>query len=68
MNIPRHGIEWLVNRMHVGTPDQGVRDDIRRRCTNAAWTEDKIQEAEAHAIKVHRHNQKLYQRIMSGRI
>lgn len=64
-------IDTVVNRLHVGTSDDEVRADIRRRTGPRAgyktWTQKQIEAAEVHALKTHHANQAMYARVMRGR-
>jgi hypothetical protein len=69
LDIPKGSIEWIVNKLHVGTSDEAVKTNIRKRCTpDGGWSEAAIVKAEEYAIKCHRKNQDLYRRVMSGRL
>jgi hypothetical protein len=68
-SIPTASIEWIVNRFHVGTPDETIATDIRRRARrvdpNVTATMEK--KLVAYALKVHHKNQGLYHSVMTGR-
>ena len=55
--IPAGQIEWIVDRLHVGAPDDIVAADIRRRCTAEGWTEALIARAIKLALARHHANQ-----------
>lgn len=58
-------LRWLVNRLHVSTPDSEVEANIRSRCVEARETGAEIplereEETVIEAIRIHRHNRKLH--------
>lgn len=57
--IPTGGIRWLMGRVHVGTPDDEVRADIRERAKVNGWPAELVPVAEAYALKCHHDNQAL---------
>ena len=63
--IPEGHIEWLVNRLHVSTPDREVERLMRSRIADgtSALTSDAIVK---YALKVHHSNQRLYNDVMGG--
>ncbi len=67
MEIPKQSIKWLVDRHHVGDSDEAIRTDVRNRATAPEWTAASVKAAEKYAVKCHRKNQDLYNRVMSGR-
>ncbi len=68
MSIPKQTIDFIVGRMYIGTSDADVKADIERRCVSApGWNKYLVKEAVEYAIKSHRKNQALYERVMSGR-
>ena len=67
--IPVGATHWLVNRLHVSTPDEEIEADMRRRVAGRAdWTPELVEQLVACALECHRENQKLYSDVMSGRI
>lgn len=64
--IPKGQIEWLVDRMHVGTSIAEIEAEIRKRAKGPEWTEAKIKQAVAHAIKHHNHNRGIFSHVMRG--
>ena len=67
--IPIGHIGWIVDRLHVGTSDDDVRADVRRRLTGATgapWSEQVIEAAEVIAVAHHRANQADYRWVMGG--
>lgn len=65
--VPTQQIEWIVSRLHVGTTDQEVRDEIARRANgNGGWAVPLIRAAADYAVYCHRRNQKLYRFAMTG--
>lgn len=61
---PGH-FEWLLRRVHVGTPDSEITADIDRR--TRVWPETARQAARVYALACHRHKQRAYRRVVSGR-
>lgn len=65
-------IAWLVDRMHVMTPDaQVVREMVRRcRTRTGRWKMAKPKRKAIYraALEAHRANRQLYRDVMSGRI
>ena len=57
MEIPKFDIRWLVEGMHVATPDAEIKADIRRRAKG--WPEEKIVEAEDYAVECMNENRQL---------
>lgn len=73
MEIPKQQIRFIVDRMHVGTPDEEIRADIRRRTSTKkaaamGWTPAKIKAAEDYAVKVMNENRKMYAYVMGGSV
>lgn len=63
----RRGIERIVERLHVGTPDGQVIQYVRTRIKNFDRLPPGTRSAvDRHAIQAHRGNQKLYGHVMSG--
>lgn len=60
-------LEWLVGRMHVGTPDAEVRAEIRRRLKPDLDAGERRRIVDA-AVRIHRRNRRLYVDVMGGRI
>jgi hypothetical protein len=58
-------LEWLVGRMHVGTPDAEVRAEIRRRLKAGLSAAERKRVVDA-AVRIHRRNRRLYARVMGG--
>lgn len=69
--LPKFEIEFIVNRLHVGTTDEQIARDIRHRLRRNPWTqtpagqrfEDKCVR---YALKCHHDNQHLYRVVTSG--
>lgn len=59
-------VELIVNRLHVGTTDSAVAEDIARRTQDAAWTCEERRAATEYAVQVHTRNVALYRRVMGG--
>lgn len=70
VEIPKGQIEWLVNKIHVGTPDEEVAADFEKRMNkNMPELDEKTKKAViAYALKVHKRNQDEYHKVMSGRL
>jgi hypothetical protein len=69
MKIPKQAIEFIVNRFHVGTPDEAIATDIRRRVrsSRAAGVTQACETAMvSYALKVHHKNQAMYNHVMGG--
>jgi hypothetical protein len=64
--IPRHSIEFLVNRLHMSTPDAEVEAALRQRMvtTNPPARVQKM--VVRYALSVHHKNQKLYDFVTGG--
>lgn len=62
--IPKGQIEWLVDRLHVGTSDEDVEKEIRKRATGGAWTPAKVRQAVAHAVAHHRRNRGIFTKVV----
>lgn len=59
---------WIVGRIHVGTPDEEVEADIRRRAKKINLSASDTGKLVRHALNAHHKNIKLYNDVMSGRI
>lgn len=59
-------IEWIVGRMHVGTPDAEVEADIRARAKKGGATPEQTETYVKQALKCHHANQREYNWVMSG--
>ena len=55
-------VHFLIDRLHVGTPDHEVESHIRSRTKN--WPEDQANLAVKDALERHRGNQQEYQDVM----
>jgi len=58
-------LRWLVDRLHVSTPDSEVEAEIRSRCVvarekGAEIELDKEEEWVVEAVRIHRENRKLH--------
>jgi hypothetical protein len=60
-------LEWLVGRMHVGTPDAEVREYVARRLRVDVEARERAKILRR-AVTIHRRNRRLYMDVMSGRI
>lgn len=65
--VPYSTIRWVVNRLHVGTPDAEVTRDITDRAEQVDATGPEAREMVRYALAVHRDNQRTYRSVMSGR-
>ena len=72
---PRTNIDFLVDREHVGTSDEKIRNIIRQKIhalqvTGQAdkWTSERQLEAIAYAVWQHGENRAAYQYVMEGEI
>jgi hypothetical protein len=63
--VPRVDLCWLMGRVHVGTPDETVAEDIRQRTKGFPPTV--VRQSIAYALECHRRNQCLYTHVMRGR-
>ena len=64
--IPRGQISFLINKLHVSTPDIKIENDIRERIAHTEipdWTPSLTKQSIRYAIAVHRANQNLYRRV-----
>lgn len=69
VRIPRGDLRLLMGRVHVGTPDNEIRQQIRERianCIDARWTDELIEQAADFAVACHHENQGLYVRVTRG--
>ena len=67
--VPRTGLRFLVDRLHVGVSDQEIADDITRRVAGKpGFTPAIVRQSIAFAIECHHRNQGLFTRVMSGRL
>lgn len=64
--IPKGQIEWLVDRLHVGTSNAEVEAEIRKRTMGAGWTPGKVREAVAYALKHHARNRGVFSHVLRG--
>lgn len=70
-NATKHGIRWVIGKLHVSATDDAIRAEIRRRTAPRhgfkAPTQKQIAAMEAYAVKVHAENRALYAQVMGGR-
>jgi hypothetical protein len=66
--VPKGQIDFLVGRIHVGTPDSEVEADIRERSEKAKMSEPQIRANIKYALARHRANRGMYVAVMSGNI
>lgn len=62
--IPYGQIQWLVDKMHVGTSDEDVTKDLVARMDG--WNDREKQAAIEFALKVHAHNRNLFHQVNTG--
>lgn len=67
-DVPRSQIDFLVGKLHVGTPDEEVAADIRKRAESAGWPKPVVTLAVNYAVKRHQANRGTYSDVMSGNI
>lgn len=60
------GIRWLVGKLHVGTPDEEVAANFRKRCQKAGFDEEYTAKVIQAALYMHHQNQGQYQEVMGG--
>jgi len=69
--VPKGDIHWLMGRVHVGTPDAEIEQEIRRRLEAmiraGKANEGMVAECVKYAIACHRENQGLYNAVVTGR-
>jgi len=68
----RVSAEWLMGRIHVGTPDEEIVADANRRMDLAAekglvYSEGAREQIIEIFLEAHRANQQLYTHVMGGR-
>ena len=72
VETPRYAIGILVNRLHVGAPDNEIAELISARIAKspdaAKYTPAIIRECARYALIVHERNRDLYRRVMRGRL
>jgi len=67
--VPRRDVSWLVNRLHVGTPDTTIEADISKRCHAPdgtlvmGYTPTIVKQTVAYALYCHRKNQNLVRKF-----
>lgn len=66
LELPRSQIEFVVDRLHVGTSDDEVAAEIRRRTKGGSWTPARVRRAVEYAIKHHRKNRGVFSHVMRG--
>lgn len=74
--VPKGMINFIVDKHHVGTSDDAIRADIRRRVARSAAraasvgmkgaTDKQLQKMEAYAVERHHSNQAVYNCAMGG--
>jgi hypothetical protein len=60
----QHAVEWIVDRLHVSTPDAAVKAEIEKR--TASWPKGQRRLAIRDALKRHYANGSLYAYVMRG--
>ena len=70
---PRQSIDFLIDREHIGTRDEEIRNIIRQRIhalqvTGQAskWTSERQLEAIEYALWKHGENQAVYRHVIGG--
>jgi hypothetical protein len=66
LSLPHSQIEFVVDRLHVGTSDDEVAAEIRKRAKGGAWTPARVRRAVEYAIKHHHKNRGLFSHVMRG--
>ena len=64
--VPKFDIEFLVNKEHVGAPDDAIAALITDRCQKANMAPEHIALCVEYALSVHASNRKLYTSVMRG--
>jgi hypothetical protein len=64
--VPQFDIEFLVNREHVGAPDEAIAALIIDRCQKAGMVPEQIAQCVQYALRVHAGNRELYSSVMNG--
>ena len=65
--VPKSQIDFIVGNIHVGTPDEEVADNIRRRCEKNGFPAAVMKACVVYALKAHKRNRDLYNDVMMGR-
>lgn len=66
--VPQGQIDWLMGRIHCGTPDAEVEADIRKRlASNPKATPEMVQACVDYALAVHHDDQDLYHSVTTGK-
>ena len=68
VRIPAHEIRWIVDRYHVGVPEDEVRAELERRASAAGATPSEARRVGKSAVRMHQENRDLYARVTSGRL
>lgn len=66
-DVPRSQIDLIVGNLHVGTPDEEVAADIRKRCEGSDMPAPVVTLAVKYAVDRHQKNRGVYSDVMSGR-
>jgi hypothetical protein len=68
--IPKHSIDYVVGKLHVGTSDDEVQRIIGDRIGKAKvqWPAKSVKDALGYAVQSHRKNQDLYSTVMGGNL
>lgn len=61
-------VGWLVDRLHVSTPDSEVEADIRARCERAGMTKSATTFAVKAALERHHRNQHFFITVNLGNL
>lgn len=64
----RAAIDWLMQRVHVGTSEADIRADIMRRCraSDFGYPDGYAEACADYAVHVHKQNRALYARVTGG--
>ncbi len=66
--VPQQGIRYIVGRYSVGTPDEVIATNIRKRMRlNIGITAQQERACVRFALAVHAENHRLYNYVMRGR-
>lgn len=67
-DVPRSQIDFLVGNLHVGTPDEEVAADIRKRCEGSKFPAPVVTLCVKYALDRHHKNGGMYSDVMSGNL
>lgn len=68
--IPKQAIDYLINKLHVGTTEDDIAQILTDRIAKAKvpWPTSAVKDAVGYGIQSHRRNQDLYGNVMAGNI